>query len=140
MAVQVGSFHFPESWLDMRDLGAVLDYEEPCPIQLTIKCRSVAGSSGQRRQASAQSDEDIAPAKFEGHHEAALGSTAEPRTYRDVDWDGKRASKTSGYRDNCRSPLNCYLARREPHQPDYRQAPRKDPTGNDFQCGEGRRC
>jgi hypothetical protein len=59
MAVQVGSFHFPESWLDMRDLGAVLDYEEPCPIQLTIKCRSVAGSSGQRRQASAQSDEDI---------------------------------------------------------------------------------
>jgi hypothetical protein len=31
MAVQVGSFHFPESWFDMRDLGAVLDHEEPLP-------------------------------------------------------------------------------------------------------------
>jgi hypothetical protein len=59
MAVQVGSFHFPESWLDMRDLGAVLDYEEPCPIQLTIKCRSVAGSSAQRRQASARREGDL---------------------------------------------------------------------------------
>jgi hypothetical protein len=31
MAVQVGSFHFPESWLDMRDLGAMVAHEEPLP-------------------------------------------------------------------------------------------------------------
>jgi hypothetical protein len=30
MVVQVDSFHFLESWLDLRDLGAVLDHEEPC--------------------------------------------------------------------------------------------------------------
>jgi len=26
-----GSFHFLEDWFDMRDLGAVLDREEPLP-------------------------------------------------------------------------------------------------------------
>jgi hypothetical protein len=26
-----GSFHFLESWLDVRDLGAVLDPKEPLP-------------------------------------------------------------------------------------------------------------
>jgi hypothetical protein len=29
MAVQVGSFHFPESRFDLRGFGAVLDHEEP---------------------------------------------------------------------------------------------------------------
>jgi hypothetical protein len=37
----------------------------PCPIPHAIKCSSVAGSSAQHRQASAQRDEDIASAKFE---------------------------------------------------------------------------
>jgi hypothetical protein len=31
MAVQVDSFHFLESWLDLRDLGAVLDHEGALP-------------------------------------------------------------------------------------------------------------
>jgi hypothetical protein len=30
-------FHFLEDWLDMRDLGAVLDHEEPCPIRHAIR-------------------------------------------------------------------------------------------------------
>jgi hypothetical protein len=38
----------------MRDLGAVLDHEDPCLIQHAIKYSSVAGSSAQRRQASAR--------------------------------------------------------------------------------------
>src|ERR1700682_1285676 len=32
MAVQVSSFHFPESWFDMRSFGAVLDHKgAPAP-------------------------------------------------------------------------------------------------------------
>jgi hypothetical protein len=50
----------------MRDLGTVLDHEEPLPNLRKIKHSSVAGSSAQRRQVSARWDESIAPAKFEG--------------------------------------------------------------------------
>jgi hypothetical protein len=31
MTVQIGSFHSPESWFDMRDLGAMFGHEEPLP-------------------------------------------------------------------------------------------------------------
>jgi hypothetical protein len=30
-------FHLPEGWLDMRDLGAVLEHEEPRPLRHVIK-------------------------------------------------------------------------------------------------------
>jgi hypothetical protein len=49
-------FHFPESWFDMRGFGAVLDHEEPMPHPACdqVQCSSVAGSSAQSHQASAQ--------------------------------------------------------------------------------------
>jgi hypothetical protein len=31
------NFSSHEGWFDMRDLGAVLDHEEPCPIRRGIK-------------------------------------------------------------------------------------------------------
>jgi hypothetical protein len=39
--------HFLEGWYDMRDLGAVLDQEEPLPPS-SARCSSVAGSSARR--------------------------------------------------------------------------------------------
>jgi hypothetical protein len=52
-------------YFDMRDLGAVLT-RSPCRIRRAIRCSSVAGSSAQRRHASARWTRDNAPAKFEG--------------------------------------------------------------------------
>jgi hypothetical protein len=47
MAVQVGSFHFLESWFDLRDLGMVLDHEEsPAPSRM----RSIAVASQDHRR------------------------------------------------------------------------------------------
>jgi hypothetical protein len=43
-----------KGWFDMRDLGAVRDRGEPLPIPPAVQCSSVAGSSAQRRQASAR--------------------------------------------------------------------------------------
>jgi hypothetical protein len=37
MTVQIGSFHSPESWFGMRDLGPMFGHEEPLPIQHAIK-------------------------------------------------------------------------------------------------------
>jgi hypothetical protein len=52
---------FCGGWFDIRDLGAILDHEGPCPIRHAIKCSSVAGSSAQRRHASARRAWDNAP-------------------------------------------------------------------------------
>jgi hypothetical protein len=41
-------------WFDMRDLGAVLDHEEPLPNLRKIKHSSVAGSSAQHHYAAAR--------------------------------------------------------------------------------------
>jgi hypothetical protein len=45
-------FEMCGDWFDMRDLGAVLEHEEPLPIRHVIKRSSVAGSSAQRPHAS----------------------------------------------------------------------------------------
>ena len=34
MTVQIGSFHSPESWFDMSDLGAMFGHEEPLPYSV----------------------------------------------------------------------------------------------------------
>jgi hypothetical protein len=56
----------------MPNLGAVLDHEGAPAPSFEHQTHTVAGSSAQRRHASARRDEDIAPAKFEGHHEVTL--------------------------------------------------------------------
>ena len=55
-------FNLHEGWVRLGNLGAVLEHNEPLPTPLAIKCCSVAGSSAQRRHASARWDEDIAGA------------------------------------------------------------------------------
>jgi hypothetical protein len=41
VTVQIGSFHSPESWFDMSDLGAVFGHEEPLPhsVQAAVLIR-----------------------------------------------------------------------------------------------------
>ena len=41
-------------YFDGRELGVVLEHEEPLPIRHAIKCSIVVGSSARRRRASAQ--------------------------------------------------------------------------------------
>ena len=56
----------------MRDLSAVLDHEEPLPPSGTRS--SAVASQDHQRSVPMRRRNDIAPAKFEGHHEAALGA------------------------------------------------------------------
>jgi hypothetical protein len=52
-----------------------LTTRSPCPIRHAIRCSSVAGSSAQRRQASARRARGNGSAKFAGTTEAALSAS-----------------------------------------------------------------
>src|ERR1700680_3120830 len=55
-------------YFDGRDLGAVLEREEPLPIRHAIKCSSsVAGLSARRRRASARWWRDNGPVQVRAH-------------------------------------------------------------------------
>jgi hypothetical protein len=60
-------FEMCGDWFDMRDLGAVLDHEQPLPHP--------ACDQAQQRRRIINAASPCVPAKFEGHHEAALGLT-----------------------------------------------------------------
>jgi len=76
MTVQIGSFHSPESWFDMRDLGPMFGHEEPLPHPA---CDQAATASQDHQRSVARRRRDGCrtvgmPVKFEGHHGArALG-------------------------------------------------------------------
>ena len=53
-AEHVFKFEMCGDWFDMRDLSAVWSTRSLCPIRHAIKRSSVAGSSAQRRHASAR--------------------------------------------------------------------------------------
>jgi len=75
MTVQIGSFHSPESWFDMRDLGPMFGHEEPLPHPA---CDQAATASQDHQRSVARRRRDGCrtvgmPVKFEGHHGARAG-------------------------------------------------------------------